>query len=308
MALCTRFLTTAVLVAGLGIAPAAYAEHWHGGGNNYHQGGGNYHRGGGGNAAGAAIIGGIIGLGVGAAIASQGYYGAPPPPVYYGSPPALLLRTATARLLRLLSRLPPEASRPGACSDNVLPNRGQHQTEERSDEDNPIEPSCFCNRRCAAGAFRRGTGATRPVSRTSRPAGGRILVDDLPPRSGQEHGGTSREPFKQLHAQLQITPAEQPQWDQFAQVMRENARDMDQAFLQRAQQYPTMNAMQNMQSYEQMAEAHVQHLQKLVPAFDNLYNAMPEQQKKLTDQVFRANAERHAAQSRHGMNATATAK
>ena len=110
--------------------------------------------------------------------------------------------------------------------------------------------------------------------------------------------------IKQLHAQLHITPVEQPQWDQFAQVMRENARDMDQAFMQRAQQYPTMNAMQNMQSYEQMAEAHVLHLQKLVPAFDNLYNAMPEQQKQLTDQVFRANAERHAAQSRHGTNTT----
>jgi len=66
------------------------------------------------------------------------------------------------------------------------------------------------------------------------------------------------------------------------------------------------NAVQNMQSYEQIAEAHAQHLQKLVPAFDNLYNAMPEQQKKLTDQVFRANAEQHAAQSRHG--ATETAK
>ena len=85
--------------------------------------------------------------------------------------------------------------------------------------------------------------------------------------------------IKQLHAQLQITPAEQPQWEQFAQVMRDNARDMDRAFIQRA-----------MQSYEQIAEAHAQHLQKLVPAFDNLYNAMPEQQKKLTDQVFRANA------------------
>jgi protein CpxP len=114
--------------------------------------------------------------------------------------------------------------------------------------------------------------------------------------------------IKQLHAQLHITLVEQPQWDQFAQVMRENARDMDQAFMQRAQQYPTMNAMQNMQSYEQIAEAHAQHLQKLVPAFDNLYNAMPEQQKKLTDQVFRANAERHAGQSRHGTNATATEK
>ena len=90
--------------------------------------------------------------------------------------------------------------------------------------------------------------------------------------------------------------------------MRENARDMDQAFKQRAQQYPTMNAMQNMQSCEQVAEAHAQHLQKLVPAFDNLYNAMPEQQKKLTDQVFRANAERHAAQSRHGTNAITTEK
>lgn len=106
--------------------------------------------------------------------------------------------------------------------------------------------------------------------------------------------------IKQLHTQLQITPAEQSQWDQFAQVMRDNARDMDRAFTERAQQYPTMNALQNMQSYEQIAEAHAQHLQKLVPAFDALYNAMPEQQKKLTDQVFRENAERHATQSRHG--------
>ena len=111
--------------------------------------------------------------------------------------------------------------------------------------------------------------------------------------------------IKQLHAQLHITPAEQSQWDQFAQVMRDNAGDMDRAFMQRAQEYPTMNAVQNMQSYEKIAEAHAQHLQKLVPAFDNLYNAMPEQQKKLTDQVFRANAEQHAAQSRHGANATA---
>jgi hypothetical protein len=87
MALCIRFLTAAVLVAGMAIAPAAHAQHWHGGGNNYHHGGGNYHRGGG-NAAGAAVIGGLIGLGLGAAIASQGYSAPPPPAVYYGSPPA----------------------------------------------------------------------------------------------------------------------------------------------------------------------------------------------------------------------------
>lgn len=88
-----RLLSTAALVAGLAIAPAAHAAHWHGG---------NYHHGGGG-AAGAAIIGGLVGLGVGAAIASSGgyapgyyappysyygppraYYTPPPPAVYYG--------------------------------------------------------------------------------------------------------------------------------------------------------------------------------------------------------------------------------
>jgi hypothetical protein len=109
--------------------------------------------------------------------------------------------------------------------------------------------------------------------------------------------------IKELHAQLHITPAEEPQWNEFAQVMRENARDMDQAFMQRAQQFPTMNAVQNMQSYEQISEQHAQRVQKLVPAFQKLYDAMPDQQKRLADQVFRANAEKHmqhTAQSHRG--------
>ena len=72
-------LTTAVLV-GLTLAPVAQAREWHGRGHDYGYG----HRHGGGGA-GAAIIGGIIGLGLGAAIASQGGYAAPPP-AYYGPP------------------------------------------------------------------------------------------------------------------------------------------------------------------------------------------------------------------------------
>ena len=74
MAFCARFLLTAVVVAGLAMAPSVRAEEWHGHGHPYHHHGNN-----------AAIIGGLIGLGVGAAIASGGYY--PPPPVYYGPPP-----------------------------------------------------------------------------------------------------------------------------------------------------------------------------------------------------------------------------
>jgi protein CpxP len=108
--------------------------------------------------------------------------------------------------------------------------------------------------------------------------------------------------IKDLHARLHITPAEETQWNQFAEVMRQNARDMDQAFMQRAEQFSSMNAVQDLQSYAQLAEAHAQRVQKLVPAFENLYNAMPEQQKQIADQVFRANTERHigATQTRRG--------
>lgn len=120
------------------------------------------------------------------------------------------------------------------------------------------------------------------------------------PAAGKNAQERVEQRIKELHAQLQITPAQQAQWDQFAQVMRENARDMDQAFMQRAQQFPKMNAVQNMRSYEQIAEEHTQRLQKLIPAFENLYSAMPDQQKHLADEVFRRNAERHVQRGRNG--------
>jgi len=77
-----RLLVTAVLV-GLVLAPVTQAREWRGHGRDY----GHHHSGG---DAGAAIIGGLIGLGLGAAIASGGYAAPPayygPPPVYYGPP------------------------------------------------------------------------------------------------------------------------------------------------------------------------------------------------------------------------------
>src|SRR5258707_133446 len=47
--------------------------------------------------------------------------------------------------------------------------------------------------------------------------------------------------IKELHGQLKITPAQEAQWEQFAQVMRENIREMDQMEKQRAQQSAPMN-------------------------------------------------------------------
>ena len=68
--------------------------------------------------------------------------------------------------------------------------------------------------------------------------------------------------IKTLHSQLGITPAEQPQWDQFAAVMRDNARAMDQKLNERGTQFGSMNAVQDMQSYADLSAQHAQDMQK----------------------------------------------
>jgi len=91
----------------------------------------------------------------------------------------------------------------------------------------------------------------------------------------------------QLHGQLEITPAEEPQWAAFAQVMRENAAQMDAAFSARGQTLPTMDAVENLQSYAQIAQIQSANMQKLAAAFQTLYASFPEAQRKVADGVFR---------------------
>jgi hypothetical protein len=100
-----------------------------------------------------------------------------------------------------------------------------------------------------------------------------------------------------LHKSLHITTAQQSQWDQFAQVMRDNAKDLDQAYQQRAATFDKMNAVDNMQSYAQIEQTRAQDMQKLVPAFQTLYNALSDQQKQEADALFRNQAAK--AQARH---------
>jgi Skp family chaperone for outer membrane proteins len=90
-----------------------------------------------------------------------------------------------------------------------------------------------------------------------------------------------------LHDALKITPAEEPQWAPFAQVMRENSEAMQVAFQQRAESLPTMSAVQNLQSYAYISSVQAQNLKQLAAAFQTLYNRLPPDQQKLADQVFR---------------------
>ena len=97
-----------------------------------------------------------------------------------------------------------------------------------------------------------------------------------------------------LHDQLQITKAEEPQWAIFAQQMRDNAEAMGQAFQTRGENLGTMNAVEDLQSYAQIAQIQSENMQKLAASFQTLYNGFPPAQQKLADEVFRAKIQAHA--------------
>jgi hypothetical protein len=63
-----------------------------------------------------------------------------------------------------------------------------------------------------------------------------------------------------------------------------------------------MNAVENMQSYAQIEQTRAQDMQKLVPAFQTLYTALSDEQKKQADQLFRnqaARAQQHRGTAAH---------
>ncbi len=100
--------------------------------------------------------------------------------------------------------------------------------------------------------------------------------------------------IRDLHRELQITQAQEPQWEQFATVMRDNAKAMSDSLDQRAQQIGGMTAVDDMTSYAQLAEQRSQDLVKLAGAFQTLYGTFSPQQKQNADQLFRRQAETHA--------------
>lgn len=100
----------------------------------------------------------------------------------------------------------------------------------------------------------------------------------------------------ELRKHLHITPAQQPQWDAFAQVMRENAVRMEPYFRDRPGAQ-NLNAVDSLRTYTAMAQEHAQGMQRLLPAFEALYNAMSADQQRSADQAFRDFQQRLA---RHG--------
>jgi periplasmic protein CpxP/Spy len=89
-----------------------------------------------------------------------------------------------------------------------------------------------------------------------------------------------------LHAQLGITATEESQWKVVAETMRENAKDLDHAIDARDSSVATATAIDNLNSYAEIAQAHANGVKKLASAFAGLYSAMSGDQQKEADEVF----------------------
>jgi len=100
--------------------------------------------------------------------------------------------------------------------------------------------------------------------------------------------------IKNLHDKLRITTSQSVQWDAVAQVMRTHAMTMSETIAHRSDKANSMTAMDDLRSYQQVAQAHTDGLSQFIPVFANLYDGMSVQQKRNADLVF-SQAQHHRA-------------
>jgi hypothetical protein len=109
-------------------------------------------------------------------------------------------------------------------------------------------------------------------------------------------GETVEQRITALHASLKITADEEKTWNGVAQAMRENASAMDKLVATNRTTPPqSLTAVEDLKTYQQFAQAHVDGLKNLTSAFSTLYDAMPDAQKKNADQVFQSSGHGTAA-------------
>ena len=103
-------------------------------------------------------------------------------------------------------------------------------------------------------------------------------------RSNSVEGVEAR--ISDLHGKLQITPSEEAKWNDMAQVMRENGQKMRDMVTERSAKLKTMSAVDDLKSYQAIADEHADGLNRLIPAFETLYAEMTPEQQRNADHVF----------------------
>jgi periplasmic protein CpxP/Spy len=105
--------------------------------------------------------------------------------------------------------------------------------------------------------------------------------------SSSRHEETVDDRVNELHSELKITPAEEEKWSKVADIMRSNAKTIDDLLTQRHDSAAKATAVENLESWDAIAQAHAQGSKALLDAFESLYDDMPDAQKKIADAAFR---------------------
>jgi protein CpxP len=104
--------------------------------------------------------------------------------------------------------------------------------------------------------------------------------------SDAKRDGAVEKHITELHASLRITKAEESQWNEVAETMRENVKNLDRAIDKRDANVASATAIDDLNSYADIAQAHANGVKKLANAFSGLYAVMSDDQKKEADEVF----------------------
>ncbi|NNM52887.1 MAG: Spy/CpxP family protein refolding chaperone [Pseudomonadales bacterium] len=98
---------------------------------------------------------------------------------------------------------------------------------------------------------------------------------------------------KEMHSKLNITAAQEVQWNKVKQIMLDDAKNMDALIHARSEHEKEMNAVDNLKSYSDISEEHADGVKKLVPVFATLYASLSDAQKKTADALFRRGGHKH---------------
>lgn len=101
--------------------------------------------------------------------------------------------------------------------------------------------------------------------------------------SGVEH---TEAQIKSLQDALSITETQKAQWNSLTQVMRENAKDMDDLRKDKAANNKAMNAVERLKLHSHITEVRLNQLKKFIPTFETFYNNMGDEQKTIIDEIF----------------------
>jgi len=102
----------------------------------------------------------------------------------------------------------------------------------------------------------------------------------------EERAQRTEERIRELHDELGITGAQESRWEEVARTMRDNQAAISALIEERRKNAARMDALDDLQSYADITQAHADGIKRMIAAFEPLYSQMSENQRRNADTVF----------------------